>query len=165
MLLARTLIIASLASAVFGYSAECLADDVESVTVRVRSVRATGVLNSQDNSPIEVESDLEDLSPKLKKLHYRKFTLLDTQQRKVTLMQRETMLLIDGNKLTVKPLYVQAQEHTDRKRVGMWISWLDKTGEEILDTRMHFTCGENMVTGTDGTEDSGLILAISVSPE
>ena len=137
------------------------------VRIRVRTVKATLRLPDQElpdptssqGAPIDriVDDSLFDLAPKLEKLHFKKFHLVSSQDEVVPMMKKATMYLQDGNTLSVRPLYL------DGPKIGMWLRWQSATGVKILDTRMHFHCGESMLTGTDGDGDSGMVLAIDVA--
>ena len=139
------------------------------VTVRVRAIRASEMFPDRQQRKaaggLEIDPLLEDLQEKLRKLHYRKYVLLDTKEKTILMEQKEIIDLVDGNELTLRPIYIKAIEPGNGHRVGMWIHWTDRAGTEVLDTRMHFSCGENMLTGTEGTGDTGLVLAIRVTPK
>ena len=131
------------------------------VVVEVRTVEASGAIPQapQSLSPVSVvDSRIEDLRVKLQKLHYASFKLLGTQSQIVPLMQKGSLVLANGHSLTVRPLYIQPN------RIGLWLKWLDRSGMEVLDTRLHFDPGESMLTGTDSEGDKGVVLAIDVKP-
>jgi hypothetical protein len=133
----------------------------ESITFRVRTVQAMENLSPEQVSSEErvVDSNLGDLKDKFNKLPFRTFKLVDTQERQVTLKKRELIRLPNGDSLAVRPL------HLDGEKISIWLKWQDKSGASILDTRLHFHCGESMITGTDGTSDNGLVLAINVNAD
>jgi hypothetical protein len=132
------------------------------VDVRVRVIKATEPIepSSEDARAIvqRLEPAIEDLAAKLEKIEFKNFRLLTAVQETVGLKKKTTLPLSDGQSLVVRPLYVE-----DR-RAGLWLKWLDRGGAQILDTRMHFPCGESLLTGTDHQTDAGLILAIDVNP-
>lgn len=153
----RTLIIASsflLLSAGQISFAESLAN--EAVTVSVRTVKAAK--NTQSGDSLDLDSRLEDLRGKLKGLGFGSFRLVSTDSRKVVIEHREIIALGNGTTLTVRPLYAKGS------RVGMWLKWQDPSGDNLLDTRMHFAQGESMIAGADQTGDTGILLAIDVNP-
>ena len=133
-------------------------NDADKVSVHVRTVMATEPkMASTGQSPI-IDSRLQDLALKFQKLQFRTFKLVSSQTRVVGLERKEVMSIGSGNTLMLRPISM------DKNRVGMWIKWTDSAGVEVLDTRMHFECGDSMITGADHTGDSGIILAIDVEP-
>lgn len=135
---------------------------IEHVRVRVRVIKATepiaeeGVVG-EDGAQV-VEPQIQDLASKLEKIDFKQFRMITAVREQIGLKRKTTLSLSDGQALIVRPLYVE-----DR-RTGLWLKWLDRGGAEILDTRMHFECGESLLAGTNHRADAGLILAIDVSP-
>ncbi len=132
----------------------------EGVVVQVRTVEASGMTPEQvkfRSEDLTLDRSLEDIRPKLQKLHFKSFRLLGSQSQKVSLMQKATIALVNGQSLTVRPLYISDN------RIGMWLKWRDGSGAEILDTRMHFDSGESMITGSEGDFGRGTVLAIDVT--
>lgn len=121
------------------------------VIIDVRAVEAQNVPTSEP-----LDARLGDIQAKLAKLEFNRFTLLGSETRTVSLMSKET-LSVNGQSLTVRPLYIKDD------RVGMWLKWRDPEGMDVLDTRMHFDCGESVITGTESKGDRGIVLAIRVS--
>ena len=140
------------------HSAESqLTPSTGSVVVQVRTIRASERNNKAKTSQaLVVDPRLEDIHEKLAKLGFRKFQQIASQEQNLAFRQKETLNLGDGQTLTLRPLYIE--DH----RIGMWLKWLDRSGAALLDTRMHFDCGENLLTGTDGNADDGVVLAIGV---
>lgn len=151
--------------------AECenIDGDTASLMVHIRTIRASKPLEAGSEVAlksaeeraadiVQVDSRIKDLAPQLGKLHFKCFRLISSQREIIPLGKRETVGLVEGNQLTLRPLSL------DSKRVGMWLKWQDASGMQVLDTRMHFDLGESMLTGVDGAADSGLILAIEVAP-
>jgi len=142
----------------------CLAEQasensVRSITVRVRTVTGHQLReNLEDTSKVQIDSRLKDLSPKLYKLQYQRYTLLSEKTEKLDIAKPRVIQLCKGHSLTLRPLYVRED------RVGMRLKWLTDKGAKILDTRMHFDSRESMLTGTASDENSGLILAVNVNP-
>ncbi|MBN8550366.1 MAG: hypothetical protein J0M12_13720 [Deltaproteobacteria bacterium] len=140
--------------------------ETTSLLVHIRTIRASHPIeveateHEKSDAPapgkVKFDSRIVDLASKLNKLHFRCFKLISSQDEVIPLGKRETLSLVEGNQLTLRPLTL------DSKRVGMWLKWQDSSGMQVLDTRMHFDLGESMVTGIDGAADSGLILAIDV---
>jgi hypothetical protein len=128
------------------------------VNVRVRVIKATEPVGEAEGLAQQLEPAIADLAPKLEKLEFKQFRLLTAVREDVGLKRKATLPLSDGHSLVVRPLYVE-----DR-RTGLWLKWLDRGGAQILDTRMHFECGESLLAGTDHQTDAGLILAIDVNP-
>jgi len=109
-------------------------------------------------SAASLDSDIKDLASQLSRLRYEKFELLDFKQQEVNLRSRRKVELPRGQKLVFKPMYVEGN------RVGMWMRWNDHKGMRLLDTLMHFECGETIVSGVESSNDHGYILAIKVHP-
>jgi hypothetical protein len=129
------------------------------VQVQVRTVMGEGVRHSSEKGDtVDVDQKITDLSDKLRKLHYKKYVLVSSRKDVVSMQQKKVLSLGKGHTLALRPMYI------DGKRVGMWLKWKDDQGAKLLDTRMHFTCGESVVTGTERSDNSGVILAIDVNP-
>jgi hypothetical protein len=131
------------------------------IRFRVRTVQATGELLSDQNATDQrvIDPNLSDLTDKFKKLPFKTFRLMGSYEQVVPVKKKETIRLPNGDMLAVRPLYI------DDHRIGIWIKWQDRKGASILDTRMHFNCGESMLTGTDSIYDGGLILAFNVTQQ
>jgi len=164
MMIGRTLlktlvaVIACVTSAPIGRAAD---PDASMIRLEIRTLRAKnekGERSQQISTPVSLDSTLEDLRPKLQKLHFRKYKLLGTEVTDVGLLQKVTVPLISGDTLTVRLLEVA------NRRIGLWLKWRDKAGNEVLDTRMHFNSGESMLAGTDSDANCGIVLAIKASP-
>jgi hypothetical protein len=134
------------------------------VAVDVRVVRASNpspselsLTSQQAARKPRIDFRLKDLAAKLQRLPFQSYTVVSVEHRLIPLKKREVIGLSGGQTLTLRPLYVED------KRVGMWLKWQDQNGGDILDTRMHFDFGESVLTGTDNSENGGLILAIDVT--
>jgi hypothetical protein len=133
--------------------------DNHSVKVAVRSIHASQPLNGARKTAkneISVDSRLSDLKPQLQALNFAKFKLMDRQDNHVELKRKAVMHLAGGHTLTIRPLYANSQ------KIGLWLHWVDQSGMEMLDTRMHFKPGQTMMAGAESTENCGRILAINV---
>ena len=155
--------LSSIGAECFAQTDESMAPRPQEVVVVVRTVEALNPFpeNAMMTAPAELIGDgLEDLRGKLQKLHFKTFRLLGTHAQRVPLMQKESIALVRGQTLTVRPLYLA--DH----RIGMWIKWRDAAGMDVLDTRMHFDSDESVITGTDseGAGGAGVVLAIDVKP-
>jgi hypothetical protein len=135
----------------------------QSITVRVRSIKAAFHMKAENSSAGKalshhIDKALDDLSGQLATLPYQRFRLLDTAEIALHPKQRETVPLPGNNQITLRPLYMQ------ERKVGLWLKWVDGSGKEVLDTRLHFDSERSMLAGTDNTADSAMILAIDVKP-
>jgi len=99
---------------------------------------------------------MRDIRGKLKKLKYENYELQSHQKKTVTINQKETFVLEDGNVLTFKTI------SKEKDKICLWINWKDGHGMNVLNTRLHFEGGETVITGANSSADSGLILAIDV---
>lgn len=151
---------------------------VENVMISVRTILASQQ-SGDDKGDIakshkKVAGELEDLRTKLEMLDYQKFQLLGTDQARVAIREKREIDLDRGHRLTVRPMYIERSgrkgnpEHRSgemRHKVGMWLLWNDERGRTILDTMMHFKCGENLLTAVESPGRKGVMLAIRVDPE
>lgn len=126
------------------------------VTVHVRMLKASDVVNETER-PLQIDKQLEDLRPRLERLHYSTFKLVGAQNRQINVNRKATLNLNDGHALVVRLIYIQ------KEKAGLWINWKDENGATILDTRLHLRPGEIILTGTDSNAESGLLLAIDVA--
>jgi hypothetical protein len=132
------------------------------VVVAIRMIEALSPTEPEAKSHVRevlIPDSLQDIGDKLRRLNFAQFNLISTRAQRVPLMQKEKIFLERGQTVVVRPLYVEGN------RIGMWIKWKDAAGAEVLDTRMHFDSGENVIAGTENFEQGGLVLAIHVSAE
>lgn len=128
----------------------------------VRTIHASGarVAPSQPSpgeSTISIEAPLNDIKPKLEMLPFQSFRLISQKEEEISLKKKESIQLPNGQTLAFRPMYM------DKERVGMWLSWKDTDGSDILNTRIHFDADESVLTGTDYRDNEGRILAIRAS--
>lgn len=143
--------------------AEDRVEEASDVKIFVRTIEATDPIktessNETDESVVRIDQGLKDLQPKLMQLPFSSFKLLASKEEQVSLRKRETLHLPNGQSLALRPMYM------DHKRVGVWLNWKDTGGADILNTRIHFDADDSVLTGTDCSHDSGLILAIKAVP-
>lgn len=147
-----------------------LAEDVSSAThkflVNVRVIRAEEpiapeVIDAEANvgQDVVIDSRIDELKQKLTRLPFRSFKLVSAYHDVIGHREKESLKILDGQSLTLRPL------RFEDKKLCMWLKWQDSSGVSILDTRVHFELGESMLAGIEGSEDSGVILAIDVTPE
>jgi hypothetical protein len=123
----------------------------------VRAIVGTRDPSGKGDS-LHIDPRLKDIADKLQKLGYQRYRLMSARRDIVPVAGRHSMSFSNGQKLTLRPLYVKEQ------RVGMWMKWIDSKGMEIIDTRMHYTCGEDALTALETNAATGLILSIRVDP-
>ncbi len=143
--------------------AEERGDEASDVTIFVRTIEATAPVKDEssdvnDNPVVHIDQTLKDLQPKLVQLPFSSFKLLASKEEHVLLRKKQTLHLPNGQSLALRPMYM------DHKRVGVWLNWKDTSGTDILNTRIHFDADDSVLTGTDCSHDSGLILAIKAVP-
>ncbi len=126
------------------------------VKVVVRTIQATGPRQSSTDTTqtTSVEEAIADLKPQLNLLPFSTFHLISRKEEEISLKKKESFRLPNGQTLTFRPMYM------DKERVGMWLSWKDTDGSDILNTRIHFDSDESVLTGTDYQDNEGRILAI-----
>lgn len=139
------------------------------VAIKVRVIRATNPIvvgsplteNAKASYQIDMDEELSDISLKLRHLQFLTFKMVSKDELLIPLKKKESVNLSDRTVLTIRPIYLSDN------RVGMWLKWTDKSGEQVLlDTRMHFDSEESMLAGTENhSGDGGLILAISAQPK
>jgi hypothetical protein len=134
------------------------------VTLSVRAIQASAPTegdketaersDTTQSNRAQLDPELKDIESRLINLPFSRFQLLASKNETITIKQKNSLQLPNGQKLTFRPMYM------DHKKVGLWLNWRDKDGSEILNTRVHFDSNESVVTGTDCAHDQGLILAI-----
>jgi hypothetical protein len=139
--------------------AENSAGETSHIKVVVRTIKASTPRQVTNNteaerSTIQVEPSLSDLQGKLSLLPFSSFHLIASTEEDLSLKQKESVRLPNGQTLSFRPMYME------QARVGMWLSWRDVDGSDILNTRIHFDADESVITGTDYHENEGRILAI-----
>ncbi len=136
----------------------------QELQIVVRTIQAQGRIDEHLRSdkpiPIRIDSRLSDLADKLRRLPFRGFVYMSGDERTVPVRRKSVVALVNGQSLALRPLYI------DKEKVGLWVRWTDKSGAEILDTRMHLDIGQSMIAGTDLLNDpsGGLVLAVEVTP-
>lgn len=147
-------------------TAETIANDnaPTTVTLSVRAIQASAPTergketaersDATQSNRTQLDPELKDIEGRLINLPFSRFQLLASKNETITIKQKNSLQLPNGQKLTFRPMYM------DHKKVGLWLNWRDKDGSEILNTRVHFDSNESVVTGTDCAHDQGLILAI-----
>lgn len=154
--------------------ASAAAADDDGVMVRVRALRAVlqdsvvkgGVAakslvsstSSGKRLGIVVDKEISDLTPQLSKLPFTHFSLLESETERIPLKSKSLLRLMSGDTLAVRPLGFENGKYC------VWFKWMDKAGVRIIDTRLHLEPGRSMLTGTDGSNDTGTIIAIDVMP-
>jgi hypothetical protein len=132
------------------------------VTISVRTIEAsepTKEAQEADHAPaLKLDNGLTDIEERLVNLPFSSFQLLSSKKETITIKKKNAMQLPNGQTLWFRPMYM---EH---KKVGLWLSWKERDGSEILNTRVHFDSNDAVVTGTDCESDKGLILAIRAVP-
>ena len=135
-------------------------EPAQQVSIEITAVRAVQNLRggSGDSKKREVGPDLASLSRRLKKLPYRQFHLLSKNEFVVPVNRRFQLRIGPGHRLTMNPISVTPEG------IAIWLRWKDDAGEKVLDSRLRVQPGETILTGTDHTKESGLILAIRILP-
>lgn len=137
----------------------------KSFVVTVRAIEAEGSLPLSENMQstperdVELDPRVEDLRQKLARLPFSTFRLVSSEEENVTLMGRRKIHLANGQSLCVRPV------ERNGETITMWLKWKDTDGMSILDTRLNFALNESMVAGVEGQENTGVILAVRVSPD
>jgi hypothetical protein len=129
------------------------------IRVEVRTIRAEGALSQEQRgqaTPVALDSRIADLASQLERLEYANFKMVDLQSLVIQPRKRIKIELSEGQQLTLRPIAVEGEQ------LCLWLRWRDRTGMQLLETRLRFTLGQSMLTGTDHAPDKGLILAIKV---
>lgn len=121
------------------------------------TVKAIG---ASDSETFDLDSRLEDLGPKLKRLPFGTFKLLYESSETMSLLTRHKVALSNGQSLCLRPV------DSNGNQITMWLKWKGEDGMSILDTRVNFALNESMIVGIEGkSEGTGTVLAISVTPK
>lgn len=131
------------------------AEDGSDILLNVRTVEAT--MGQSRGGPQTVDPRIQDISSKLSALEYTDYRLVSSQQVRVPLKQKHSVRLAAGDKLTMRLHYL------DDSRIGIWLKWVDSSGMQVLDSRMHFAPDDSIVTGVDNDVNRGRLLAIGVA--
>lgn len=129
------------------------------IRVEVRTIRAEGVINQSQReaaTPFALDSSIADLASQLERLEYAHFKMVDLQSLVIPPRKRVKIELSEGQQLTLRPIAVEGDQ------LCLWLRWRDRSGMQLLETRLRFTLGQSMLTGTEHSPDKGLILAIKV---
>lgn len=157
-----TLTVCALHGAIQSAQADHNPHEPTTVTISVRTIEAsepTKEAHDTDHAPALTLADgLTDIQERLVNLPFSNFQLLSSKKETITIKKKNSMHLPNGQTLWFRPMYL---EH---KKVGLWLSWKERDGSEILNTRVHFDSNDAVVTGTDCASDKGLILAIKAVP-
>jgi len=127
------------------------------VLVSVRAVRAEDPVRDKEEVHPHIQDELSDISKKLEKLPYKRFLLMSKERFSVPLMKKHQIQLA-GHRLTVRPMAVE------QKKVALFLYWQDNSGSDVLKSKLYLMPGESMLAGTDHSSDSGIIMAIDVTP-
>ncbi len=129
------------------------------IRVEVRTIRAEGVINQSQRetaTPMALDSKIADLASQLERLEYAHFKMIDLQSLIIPPRKRVKIELSEGQQLTLRPIAVEGEQ------LCLWLRWRDRSGMQLLETRLRFTLGQSMLAGTEHSPDKGLILAIKV---
>lgn len=129
------------------------------IKVEVRTIRADGILSEEERKsarPLELDNLISDLTSQLERLEYAHFKMVDLQSMVIPPRKRIKIELSEGQQLTLRPIA------TDGQHLCLWLRWRDRSGMQLLETRLRFTLGQSMLAGTEHAPDKGLILAIKV---
>jgi hypothetical protein len=133
--------------------------DRSSVKIEVRTVRADGPESTQtagSSRSVKLQGAIEDLADELMVLDFSQFRMVDLQSLIIPAGKRVTIDLSEGQKLTLRPVSVTEE------KVCLWLHWVDRSGEELLETRLRLVRGKNVLAGTEHSPERGLILALKV---
>jgi hypothetical protein len=134
-------------------------DTETTVSVFVRAIESTVPVSAgESEADRKIDTALLDLAPKLSQLPFASFRLLASKRAQLSLRKRESILLPNGHSLAFRPVYLEGG------RVALWLSWRDRLGADILNTRIHFDATDAVLTGTDGEHNGGFLLAIKAVP-
>ncbi len=126
------------------------------VNVRVRTIAAS-LLSKDGSEQLLIDQALGDLRKQLEKLPFRSFKVITSDSQLIPLMRKEVLKLPTGDVLSYRPLYFK------ENRISLWLNWVDKEGNRVLDTRIHFNPDQSVIVGTERAEENGIVLAIDVS--
>lgn len=125
----------------------------EDVYLRIETINAS---TGEGDANAKIDKRLKKISWKLENLPYKNFELKSSQKVQVPLKKKQIVRLPNGQELTLRLLY------KNDTRLGIWINWLDKSGMQLLNSKIHLGCTDPMVAGTDNTDGSASLLAIAL---
>ena len=124
----------------------------EDVYLRIQTINAS---IGEVDGDAKIDKRLKKISWKLENLPYKKFELQFSEKVQVPLKKKQLVRLPNGQELTLRLLY------KNDTKLGIWINWLDKSGMQLLNSKIHLGCTDPMVAGTDNTDGSASLLAIA----
>jgi hypothetical protein len=130
------------------------------INLRVRtfvaSNQSTDEHSEQKHSDQKIDERLADLKNRLKELPYDTFTLKSFENVQVPVKKREMVRLPNGQTLEFRLLY------RDDHKLGMWLDWHDEYGLQLLNSRMHLSCKESFLAGTEDSRGGAYFLAVAL---
>ena len=116
------------------------------------SVEAQGV--RQSTARVSMNTSLAPFKDHLLQFPFHKYRIKYASQIAVPVMKKQSMQLNADEVINLRLFY------REKKRIGLWLQWLDGDGEELLNTRLHFNDHEPVIAGTDTGEYSGKLLLL-----
>ena len=127
------------------------------IFLQVRTLEADG---KKAGGRASISQKANDLMEHLEELPFGRYQLVSQKVVRLPKKKKTTVALKDGEQLEVRMHYLKDD------RMGLWLHWLDGTGMELLNTRMHLSCGVPIVVGADHPEQgTARVLAVNVVQE
>lgn len=103
---------------------------------------------------------LVDVGEQLQALPFKSFRLLGSTERSVTLGDEAVFNVVAANQES-HSIHIVPSELKNGK-VGVSLNWYGPEGENLLDTKLMFTNGENILLGSEGAGDASSILCLKI---
>jgi len=127
----------------------------DSVTLKVRTLAASGKLSVGE--ALSLKAKVEDLRPQLEELPFKKYRVLTTRVVTFPKKKKTTVPLRDDERLDLRMHYWKDG------RMGLWLHWWGRKGEELLNTRMPLSSEVPIVVGADEHQpDRAKVLAVTL---
>lgn len=136
-------------------SSMCYAETHQTL-LRVRIIHASTPSVDVSSGVAQVSASLKDISSELTSLPFKKFTLLESIDRTVSMKEKETIKLSTGDKVSIRPHYVESG------KLCFWFKWVDKNGSQILDSKLHVEKGKGVISGADSSEKEARLIALTL---
>lgn len=129
----------------------------KAVALEIRAIKALGMLEEESlkaRDRIIVDTRLSDLDTEFHAFPFQMYQFLDQQDVRVSMRRKQEVHLVTGQLLKLRLLSAASNG------ILLWLRWQAKSGELLLDTRVHLDFGDNVIAGAESVNRTGLILAI-----
>ena len=129
--------------------------------VTLRVVEGHNRVEESSLQEIRAGEALSDVGSQLQALPFKQFRLIGSKERSVPLGEEAVFNVVAANEES-HSIHIVPEE-VKHGKVGLSLNWFGPTGENMLDTKVAITNGQNMVFGADGSGEASSILCLKVS--